>query len=343
MRRLRTLLVPAALLVVLASCSEPQADPGQGTGETVTIAAVGDIACNSFPEEHARRCRYDRVADLVGSLGVDAFLALGDLQYLRGSYNAFTTFYDREFGDLFDITYPSPGNHETYTPYMGGYFRYWGKRAIAPQEPWWYPDRVGWYSFDLGDWHIVSLNSQLCKGSTWWPGYGHGQPITRNTVYDRGCGPGTSEYEWLRKDLELNQDHACSLAFFHHPVFFYAPWRQTFGALDVQPLYDLLDKKGVDVILNGHYHNYQRFAQQDAFGNADPEGPAQFIVGTGGDTYEDDFPVGELEPPPNLVVYQGDSLGVLRMTLEPTSYDFEFVVSEGEIPFTDSGADVPCA
>ena len=96
----------------LAACAEsPPDEAGQGAGAPV-IAAVGDIACRSLPREHDKRCGYDRVARLLRGMEIDAFLALGDIQYLKGAYEDFMRYYDRYFGFLKDITYPVPGNHE---------------------------------------------------------------------------------------------------------------------------------------------------------------------------------------------------------------------------------------
>ena len=300
------------------------------------IAAAGDIACNSLPREHERRCRYDQVAEAIRQIEPDRFLALGDLQYLHGGLDDYRAYYDPYFGDLKEITAPVPGNHETYTTNMRGYLSYFG--AIArPHGGWSYPNRGGYYSFDLGGWHFIALNSQACKGQTWSPKLGRGVPISSNPVHTNGCGPGDSMYEWLRRDLSLhpNDEYPCTVAFFHHPEFAWWQYRQTIEMIDIQPLWEALDDGGVDVVLNGHFHNYQRWAPQDVFGSANPEGPTEFVVGTGGDTYENDFP--DTEPPPNLEAYQAHSFGVLKLTMHPTSYDFEFVPAPGERPYEDSG------
>jgi len=183
------------LLLLAVACSGASS-PRQGSpsptattsasAETVaTIAAVGDIACNSLPSQHHRRCRYNKVAALIRRLAPDRFLALGDLQYLHGSLDDFERYYDRYFGDLKSITAPAPGNHETYTKDMRGYLDYFG--AIArPHGSWSYPNRGGYYSFDLGGWHVIALNSQACKGSTWSPTEGRGVPISSNAIHTNG-------------------------------------------------------------------------------------------------------------------------------------------------------------
>ena len=312
-----------ALGLVVVACADPFAvEPRQAAGPV--IAAVGDIACKSLPNDHERRCRYNRVAEAIREMAPDAFLALGDLQYLHGAYEDFIAYYDRYFADLKGITHPVPGNHETYTLYAEGYYRYFGDRAHPPG---------GWYSFGLGSWHLVALNSQLCKGSTWTPELGQRAPITTSPAIDKGCGPGTPEYEWLKKDLVMHPAR-CTLAFMHHPLFGSKPYPEGVFLYQLQPLYELLDEGGVDVVLAGHEHNYQRFAPMDAFGRADPDGLRLFIVGTGGDTYGD-LPEGKVAT--NREAAQDRSFGVLRMVLGDGEYSFEFVSAPSEREFTDAG------
>jgi hypothetical protein len=179
----------------------------------------------------------------------------------------------------------------------------------------------------------VALNSQLCKGSTWTPELGQRAPITRNPAIDRGCGPGTPEYEWLRRDLATHPA-ACTLAFMHHPLFGAPPYPQGVFLYQLQPLYDLLDVEGVDVVLAGHEHNYQRFAPMDAFGRPDAEAPRQFVVGTGGDTYGE-LPTGDAAA--NREVGQDRSFGVLKLALLDGAYEWSFVTAPGEAPYEDAG------
>ncbi|MGZ5353839.1 MAG: metallophosphoesterase family protein [Actinomycetota bacterium] len=322
MRRLVTFLV--VLGVVATACAERPARDVRQAGSGPVVAAVGDIACNSLPSEHTRRCRYDLVAEAIRALSPDAFLVLGDVQYLHGAYDDLLAYYDRFFGDLKPITHPAIGNHETYTLYGQGYYDYFGDAAHPPG---------GWYSFDLGTWHLVALNSQLCKGSTWTPELGQRAPITKSPAIDRGCGPGTPEYEWLKRDL-LTHPAACTLAYLHHPLYGSEPYPQGVFLYQLQPLYELLDVQGVDVVLAGHEHNYQRFAPMDAFGRADANGFRQFVVGTGGSTYGE-LPDGDVAA--NREAGQDRSFGVLRLQLGAGGYDWAFVTAPGEEPFEDSG------
>ena len=341
---------PALLAVFLfaaAACSNAgaQAPPESAsssaspelTAPDPVIAAVGDIACKSFPREHNRRCRYNDVAATIHGMQPDRFLALGDLQYLHGAYDDYLTYYDRYFHTLKPITSPVPGNHETYTSAMRGYMRYFGARA-RPHGGFSYPNSGGYYSYDLGTWHVIALNSQACKAQTWNPDSGRGGPISANPVHTNGCGPGSSMYSWLQEDLALhpNSKYPCTIAYYHHARYAWWTYGQTIEMLDIIPLWQLLDRSGVDVVLNGHWHNYQRWAPQDAFGHADSNGMAEFIVGTGGDTYEKDFPTKEPQPA-NLKAYQAHSFGVLKMDLHPTSYDYQFVTAPGQRPYQDAG------
>jgi hypothetical protein len=314
-----------ALVLVAVACAdaEPTSDPSQA-GDVPVVAAVGDIACNNPPGDPPR-CRYDKVAELIRSLAPDRFLALGDIQYLHGSAEQFAAYYDRSFADLKPITAPVPGNHELYTLYGEGYYGYFGKAAHGPG---------GFYSFDLGTWHLIGLNSQICKGSTWNPDLGQNTPITKNPAIGEGCGPGTAMYEWAKKDLVLHEASTCTLAFLHHPLFGSPPYPSGVFLYQLQPLWELLDTHGVDVALTGHEHNYQRFEPMDAFGRVTPDGIVEFVVGTGGTSYGE-LPGGAAAA--NRVAAQDRSYGVLKLTLNEGSADFEFLTAPGEDPYSDTG------
>jgi 3',5'-cyclic AMP phosphodiesterase CpdA len=146
------------------------------------------------------------------------------------------------------------------------------------------------------------------------------------------CGPGSAQGRWLKKDLADNDKKACTLAYFHHPLFASGSYRP--GIIRVERLWEILYAAGVDVVLNGHDHNYQRFAPQDPQGRADPEdGIREFVVGTRGrSNYQISQPIASTE------VYNDDeTYGVLELTLHPKRYEWEFVPVEGE-SFTDSCA-----
>jgi calcineurin-like phosphoesterase family protein len=282
------------------------------------IVAVGDIACQSFSQSDGNgACRSDEIAALISSLDPDAFFALGDLQYNDGGLDEFLRVYDLQFGHLNPITDPVPGNHEYETPGAEGYFDYFGARAHGPE---------GYYSFDLGSWHIVALNSDICRD-------------------DPGCGPGTPQYEWLRADLIAHQGAACTLAFQHHPTFDWRQWQHFVDPDADNPnagsenemyfeMWRLMDAMGVDVQLNAHNHIYHRWAPQTADGIRDPNGIRQFTIGTGGRSL---YPLGKKPRPANLVAVQNKSFGVLQMTLRPGAYDYRWVGLPGEREFRDAG------
>jgi hypothetical protein len=195
-----------------------------------------------------------------------------------------------------------PGNHEfirenrPQVSWFGNdYYDYFGKRAGKKYE--------GYYSYDLGEWHIIAINSEL-----------QDQYLTR-------------QLNWLRTDLKKNQ-HPCTLAYWHRPVFSsgeHGVNQQPVPGIEqgLQGLWQLLDEEGVDVVVNGHDHNYERFKPQDANRNPDPNGIVEFVVGTGGEELRD------REIPPskrrNSAAFNKFTWGVLKLTLHPGSYDYEFI------------------
>lgn len=289
---LRTTLRATLLLAVLAS---PAA-----LAQTVKVVAAGDIVCSPGDRPSARACQQVATAALVESLKPDAVLAVGDLQYSHGTADEFRLAYDKSWGRFKAITYPVPGNHEYYRG-AEGYYAYWGARAGAPGK--------GYYSFDLGAWHILALNSNC-------PAVG-------------GCGPDSPETRWIAADLKAHPSQ-CSLAFFHHPRFSSGPHGNDKA---MAPFWTALQAGGVDIVLSGHDHDYERFALQDADGRLDPaNGIREFVVGTGG---APQYVV--LWRRANSQALSVGTFGVLDLTLRPTSYDWAFVPIPGEA-FHDSGS-----
>jgi acid phosphatase type 7 len=320
-RRLRSLAALGTLTVVAsASWLAPTTVAAGVEGDPVVVAA-GDFACQSLPDQQGTAtCQSGAVADLIRSIDPDAFLALGDLQYQKGSLRDFLRVWDVQFGDLKDITYPIPGNHEYVTPDAAGYFGYFGARAHPPH---------GYYSFDIGSWHVVALNDELCG--------------------DDLCAPGTPQHDWLVADLAAS-DAECTLAMIHHPRYDWRPWQKWVdeddetpnGGASVEfliPLWRALHAAGVDVVLNGDNHLYQRWAPQDAEGNAAPGGTVQFTVGTGGRLL---YSFGRPPRPEHLVVTQNEAFGVVKLTLHEGSYTHEWVSAPGQPAFEDTGT-VACS
>ncbi len=265
----------------------PEAAPGEAI-----ILAAGDIAdCSSDGDEQT-------AALLQGLEGT--VLVLGDEVYPDGTAQEFADCYAPSWGQFKFRTFPTPGNHEYKEDDAAGYFSYFGPVAGDPTK--------GYYSFDLGSWHIVSLNS-YCQAIG-------------------GCNAGSPEELWLRADLAAHPSQ-CTLAFWHHPLFGSGSEGSTSRMKELwQALYD----NRVDVVVNGHNHIYERFAPQDPNGVADPvSGITEFIAGTGGKDHA------EIRTPlPNSLVRDNTSFGVLRMVLKPGGYSWQFIPVAGAT-FTDSG------
>ena len=270
------------------------------------IAAVGDIACDPASPNFndgaglVDTCHQRATSDLVVGGGYAAFLALGDLQYENGTFDAFMASYDPSWGRAKDITRPAPGNHEYNTDGAVGYYQYFGAAAGDPAK--------GYYSFDVGDWHVVALNSN-CKFVA--------------------CAAGSEQEQWLRADLAAHPT-ACALAYWHHPRFSSGEHGDDPSMAD---LFRAADEGGVDIVLNGHDHHYERFALQDADGTPDAvDGVREFVVGSGGKNH-----YVATDPVANSELIEAGTFGVLQLTLHPTSYDWAFEPEAGAT-FTDSGS-----
>lgn len=255
------------------------------------LIGAGDIAdCDRTDDE--------ATADLIEGIS-GAVFTIGDNVYPRGTLNRFEDCYAPSWGRFFDRTHPTIGNHEWEAPGAGGYFTYFGGRAG--------PGDRGYYSYDLGGWHVISLDSDCDQVG--------------------GCGKGSREEKWLRADLALHPAD-CTLAMWHHP-------RYTSGKFESDPSFkvfwaDLLDAHA-EVVLSGHEHNYERFSPQDAKAHADAAGIVQFVVGTGGESHR---PFGVVAP--HSQVRNATSFGVLRLTLKSRAYAWKFIPVAGS-HFTDSG------
>ena len=263
------------------------------TGPDRLIGAAGDIACDPASRFFgkvppvAENCHEGATAALLTQARVDAVLALGDNQYEAATLANFRASYERSWGALKSITYPVAGNHEYYTPGAEGYFDYFGRVAGKPEQ--------GWYSFDIGAWHLIALNSN-CN--------------------DVGCFAGSEQEKWLRDDLKAHP-RACTLAFWHAPLFSSGPEGEN---RSIRPLWNALYAAGTDVVLNSHNHNYERFAPQSPGGQLDPaRGIREFVVGTGGSNLQG-FP----HPATNSEVRIADTFGVLLLTLRSDGYDWNF-------------------
>ncbi len=268
--------------------------------QDITVAAAGDIACPPGKEVTSETCQMLATSELIVKTNVDAVLALGDLQYPGGALADFESSYALSWGRFKAKTFPAIGNHE-YGSLGIGYFDYFGEVAGARDK--------SYYSFNLGAWHLVALNSNC-----WAVG---------------GCNETSSQGTWLQSDLTAHPTE-CTLAFWHHPRFssgLHGDNNHVIG------LWDVLAQHNADIILNGHDHLYERFALQDSDGTATPAGLRQFTVGTGGMVL---YRV-EKDTPNREFVTDRD-FGVLFLTLRESSYAWKFVNIAGETLDAGEGA-----
>jgi acid phosphatase type 7 len=276
-------------------------------GDPVLVGA-GDIASGETDEDAATA---RLIRDIPGTV-----FAVGDVVYESGSIEDFERYYHPTWGTEKARTKPSPGNHEYVggdpKQYGRGYFDYFG--AVAAE------DNGGSYSYNLGEWHVVSLNTGQCYGEK------EGDGSFPN------CGPGDPMIEWLERDLAAN-DARCTLAYFHH-----ARWSSGIEHGNepgyTKAIWNTLYEHRADVAVSGHDHDYERFAPQDTEGNLDEErGIRQFVVGTGGRSLRE---FGKTKA--NSEVHSYNTYGVIKFTLHPDGYDWEFMPVEGGA-FKDAGSD----
>ena len=312
-------------LVVLASlglfaAGSPASASGAGTQAALSsdpvIAVAGDIACDpansSFNGGNgsSNSCREMYTSNLLLNANLSAVLTLGDTQYYCGGYSAFLQSYDPSWGRLKSITHPAVGNHEYLTSGgtdctaanagAAGYFNYFGSAAGQPGQ--------GYYSFDIGTWHVIALNSNCGDAG--------------------GCSATSPQGLWLANDLQTHTNF-CTLAFWHIPLFSSGGRANSNSKAFWQLLYD----NNADLILSAHDHTYERFAPQTPSGTLDTtRGIREFIVGSGGANHTSIVSVA-----PNSEVRNSDTFGVLELSLHPTSYDWNFVAEAGKT-FTDSGS-----
>jgi hypothetical protein len=290
----------AVLLVVVgvAGC-------GGGSGEggsppppetAMTIVAAGDIAdCGDGTAAASMAARTSALVTPLDAL----VLTLGDTTYPVGAPTEFARCFHPTWGAFKDRIRPSIGNHEYLTPGAEGYFGYFGAQAG--------PERRGYYSFDIGGWHFISLNSNI------------------------DAAPGSPQYLWLAADIASSRSTSCTIAYWHTPVFSSG---QHGGDARMAKVFDALHAGGVDIVLSGHDHIYERFAPQNADGVADAaRGIRAFVVGTGGaELYALATPL------PNSEWRDNTTHGILRLTLGKDSYSWQFMPVGGGAP-RDAGRD----
>src|SRR4051812_31960165 len=298
--------IAIALAAVLA------VKPANAWADPVIVAA-GDIACSPASPDFNRgagtstKCRQAATAGVAQGQSASAVLELGDEQYYCGLLDDFNASYDRSWGSMKQISYPVPGNHEYGVgvlkqncpqSHAEGYFSYFGARAGSSTS--------GYYAYDVGTWRMIALNSECSIVA---------------------CGSGSAQERWLTDEL-ASHSSTCTLAYFHRPLFSSASGTE---APSVAPLWQALYRAKADVILNGHAHNYERFAPQDPSHRPITSGIREFVVGTGGVEHG-----GFTSTAPNSQLRNSNTYGVLKLTLHPTSYTWKFLPVPGQT-FTDSG------
>jgi hypothetical protein len=322
---------------ILATVGDISCQPGTAPETEKT----SDLCTNTRNQAQAA------TANQIEAMRPDLVAVLGDLQYQVGRYEDFTGSYDKTYGAFKFLQRPSPGNHEFYdrgTPGAGaagetgvtgyGYFDYFNGFQLNPDgtpvthtftqkfAPGTFTQPQprdqgqagdfgttgdGWYSYNLGHWHLISLNVECA-------------------VEPGGCDPNgawfASETKWLAQDLAANHA-ACTLAYWHQPTFSSTASPFTSDSAEGQAAdtwWKLLYAHGADVVLNGHDHVYSRFASMDPSGNADPRnGIREFIVGTGGESLDTVLP-----STPNLQAYDDQHYGVMKLRLGRGGYTWDF-------------------
>jgi hypothetical protein len=273
------------------------ASPIQLSGEPVVMAGAGDISdCGNDGDTITAELIDGVIAENAGTMVFTA----GDNVYSDASAEEFGSCYEETWGRFKDRTRPSPGNHEYDTTDASGYFGYFGEAAGTPGE--------GYYAYEAGDWQVLALNS--------------------NCDEIGGCEEGSPQEQWLREEL-ASSDARCTLAYWHHPLFSSGDHG---GDTSVQPLFRALYDDGAELVINGHDHNFERFAPQDPEGTHDPvSGIRQFVAGTGG-TGSRSIDVIAANSESRFT----DAFGVLALSLYSDGYEWEYVSEDGS-GFNDVG------
>lgn len=301
--------------------------------DPVSIVAVGDIACQpNWPgynngNGRAKVCRQKAVAGITRQLNPAQVLTLGDQQYETGQLKDFRKVFGSLFGSFLNRSdlsqnrlWPVPGNHEygddaAPVEKALGYWAFFNGGSLAKPRKTGVAGALhrGWYRRDIGAWTILALNANC-------------------TYLPRGCSTRSAQYKWL--EAQLASSAQCTLAYWHQPLFNHGKEQAEWA---VRPFWRLLLRHDAELILNGHDHSYQRFPPLDEKGKADPNGLIQFVVGTGGHSL---VPFARKPTQPPTVTRSASTVGVLQMSLNADSYDWQFVPANfpGNGSYTDSGS-----
>ena len=295
--RIVACLAVAAAAAALTACGSgddgtgaggPPRASSAGSAGSFTIVAAGDIAqCFDAPASASAAAKTAALVTPEDAL----VLTLGDNAYPDGTPAEFANCFDPTWGRFKDRIRPTIGNHEIHTANAEGYFDYFG--ALAG------PARRAYYSFDLGGWHFIALNSLT------------------------DTSPGSEQYQWLIADLQNSRDKQCTIAYWHFPLFNSGAEHGSYPKM--KAMFEALYNAGVEIVLVGDEHVYERFAPQTADAVADPQrGVRQFTVGTGGGTLYKFGPA-----VPNSEARIADTWGVLRLTLGEGRYGWQFLPAGG--------------
>jgi hypothetical protein len=290
--RLTATLVALACGAALATCGGDQGRPREAV-----LLGAGDIGdCETQGDEATAR--------LLAAHPTATIAVLGDVAYQHGSAADFEQCFAPSWGRFRARMRPATGNHDHATPEAAGYAAYFGGRGG--------PAGSYRYSYGLGAWHVVVLDSDC-----WRVG---------------GCAVDDPQARWMRADLRRHRAR-CTLAYWHRPPFSSGRYGDPADTERVRPLWRVAVEEGVDVVLTAHEHSYERHAPMDANGKPDAGGTRLFVVGTGG---------GNLRrfrnpPLPSTEIRNDDTWGVVRLELHPDRYDWRFLPVDAR-PFSDHGS-----
>ncbi len=297
LREIKFLLILSLIIIfslVVPSCLPPPIVPSPTPIPTLTatLTPVPDVTFVGAGDISSCDNNNDELTAQLLDAIPGTVFTTGDNAYDSGTLTQFSNCYDPTWGRHKDRTKPIPGNHEYHTSGAAGYFKYFNN--IPP-----------YYAYNLGSWRIYALNSEI--------------DVSANSA----------EVAWLQSDLAANPSN-CVLAYWHQPRW--SSGTHHGSNADYQTLWKILYEAGAELVLNGHEHNYERFAPMNAAGEADPAGLREIVVGTGGRNH---YEFGTILP--TSEVHDSSTFGVLKLTLRATGYDWEFVPVAGST-FTDSGS-----
>jgi acid phosphatase type 7 len=282
-RAVRLLMIFVLVGVMLQNHSIP---PLEASAASVVLVGAGDIASCAYHTDEATAKLLDNISGMV--------FTTGDNVYTHGTYTQYLNCYHPTWGRHSSRTRPVPGNHEYLTAGAAGYFRYFFG----------YNPRL-YYAYNLGDWRIYALNSNIDVSAT------------------------SAQVKWLKADLTANPKK-CVLAYWHHPRW--SSGAKYGNSSTYQALWETLYLGGAELVLNGHEHHYERFAQMNTAGVAVSSGLREIVVGTGGASL---YGFGTIRSASE--VRNSSTHGVLKLALSSTSYSWQFIPVAGKT-FTDSGA-----